>query len=718
MWKRNFNKTGMPLYKSLLFYVGLLGLILTIGCAKNIDQEQPVQWTKAGDLVTSGKYRGVAVSDLDNDGNPDIIAGGTFPGTVAIWYGDGSGGMSAPQFLPFKGDVRSVAVADLDEDGFKDIVLSVQRESSGIMVWLNQSAHRWVRGVSPVEINNYEGVATADINGDGHMDIIAANATSDTQGGIQVWLGDGKGTWPLESGPTVTGIFMDVMLADFDQDGFLDLAGAGWGSYGALKVWFGDGAGGWSSTLPVSKGSFYGLSVGDVNADGNMDVLAGSHRKGVQIFIGDGRGGFTSTSSLEENDSFWQALSIDLNGDGLMDLLAGSVNSKGIKAWKNAGSDSWTPIKGRFPSKGIFYGIEIADLDQDGLDDICAASFGEGIKIWLGKEKGIGLSRAGQAQKVAIQELPAISAEFEDNNVFTTVSGIPEYKIGPGDVIEIALWKGSAANREMITVKPSGNISFNMADNLYVNGFTASQVDDMITSSLVKYIRIPRVDVIVKEYKSKFVTVLGPGASVVGRSGGGKNYLTGRTTIVEIFSQNVSLHQEANLAEVGLRRKQGQTLKLNLFNAILRGETGQDVVLDSGDVIYIPLITKEDKRVYIFGEVGRPGVYAFSGSEMRLLDVVSQAGGFTVFAHEDSTKVVRGDPTRPEVISADLKKLMEEGDQTQNVALANGDLVFVPRSAIGNVNRFVKRITPLIQLVLMPATIINQYDRAYDVLNE
>jgi polysaccharide export outer membrane protein len=103
---------------------------------------------------------------------------------------------------------------------------------------------------------------------------------------------------------------------------------------------------------------------------------------------------------------------------------------------------------------------------------------------------------------------------------------------------------------------------------------------------------------------------------------------------------------------------------------------------------------------------------------MRLLDVVSQAGGFTVFAHEDSTKVVRGDPTRPEVISADLKKLMEEGDQTQNVALANGDLVFVPRSAIGNVNRFVKRITPLIQLILMPATIINQYDRAYDVLNE
>ena len=49
------------------------------------------------------------------------------------------------------------------------------------------------------------------------MDILAANATSDAKGGIQIWLGDGRGNWPLESGPTKTGKFMDVAVADFNQ---------------------------------------------------------------------------------------------------------------------------------------------------------------------------------------------------------------------------------------------------------------------------------------------------------------------------------------------------------------------------------------------------------------------------------------------------------------------------------------------------------------------
>jgi len=722
----HFSKVSGNIFRNNILSFGvLLAFMLNFGCAQKTDDIKPTPWTiNDGDLVTSGKYRAVTVSDLDNDGYLDIVGGGAFPGTVAIWYGDGSGSMTVPQSLPFKGDVRSITVADFDEDGDMDIALSIQRETSGIMVWLNKSERRWIRSVSPIEINNYEGIETADVNKDGHMDIIAANATSDTKGGIQVWLGDGSGAWDLESGPTVTGIFMDVALADFDQNGTLDIAGAGWGRFGALKVWFGDGAGGWSATAPLSKGSFYALSIGDINADGNMDILAGSYRQGVLVFLGDGKGNFTGNQFVygkpesDRGDSFWQVLNVDLDGDGLMDVLAGSLDSRGVRAWRNEGPDAWAPVKGRFPSTGNFYEMTVTDLNADGRDDIVAASFGEGIKVWLGEGKYSDVSKERKDRKIAVPEVASVLAVPEENSVFTSASGVPEYKIGSGDALEITLWKGSTATRELITVKQTGKISFNMADDLYVNGFTASQVDDIITSKLVRYIRSPRVDVIVKEYKNKFVTLLGPGTAWTGGASGGKHYLTGRTTIVAVLSGTARLHQNANLAEVSLRRKSGQILKLNLFNAILRGEIGQDVILDDGDVIYIPLITKEDNRVYIIGEVAKPGVYAFTGSEMRLLDVVSQAGGVSVFAHEESTKIVRGDPTSPEIISIKLKSLLEKGDQTQNIALANGDLVYVPRSFIGDVNRFAKQVAPLLQLIVAPARIINEYDDAYRVLTE
>ncbi len=91
---------------------------------------------------------------------------------------------------------------------------------------------------------------------------------------------------------------------------------------------------------------------------------------------------------------------------------------------------------------------------------------------------------------------------------------------------------------------------------------------------------------------------------------------------------------------------------------------------------------------------------------------VSEAGGVTVFAKRSSTKIVRGEIVRPEVISADLKKLVEQGDISQNVMLANGDLVYVPRSFIGDVNRFIKQITPLMRMILYPAQVINEYGRA------
>ena len=741
IYKKNHIGKAAKFLKSLLLLAVWAAATFALGCVKKTDTYSPPPVIPiAGGLAASGKYHAVVIEDMDNDGNPDVVGGASSPGMVTINYGDGRGGISDPQYLPVKGEVLSVAVADINEDGHADIVFSVQKGSAGIRVFFNMSKRQWRQDIGPIEINKYQGVRTADVNGDGHLDIIAANATSATQGGIQVWLGDGRGNWPVESGPTVSGIYMDVLVADLNHDGNLDLVGAGWGTFGALRVWQGDGAGSWSSTNPLAKGNFYGLSIGDLNGDGHFDIFTGTHRNGVRIFRGDGRGNFSAMMSPEEylkrrskvqsetasgvgtlpapqkNRSYWQVAVLDIDEDGRMDIIAGSLDSEGIKAWRNKGEKGWETYPGIFPSNGNYYGMALADLDADMRMDICAASAGEGIKIWAGKDDAFKINHQQIEQLKSGDSLNAAAAPLE-NDVYKMIEGTEEYRIDAGDTLEITFWEGTKSIKEEILVRANGKVSFGFVEDLSVKGLTASQLDARLTADLREYVKKPRIDVVVKEYNSKFVQILGAVQSYGPGSGPGLYKLRGKSTVLEMISRAGGPTQNANLNDVRIRRKNGQKVSLNIFKMISQGDPSQDLILNADDLIFIPTLSDESNRVYVFGEVENPGAYTFKGSDFRLFDAVSEAGGPTVFASTESTRVVRGDPTRPEFIAADLKNLIEAGDQSQNVVLASGDLVYVPRSGWGDINLVNQRVRPLFELILWPARTIIDWYNASDIIS-
>jgi protein involved in polysaccharide export with SLBB domain len=347
------------------------------------------------------------------------------------------------------------------------------------------------------------------------------------------------------------------------------------------------------------------------------------------------------------------------------------------------------------------------DFNEDGRNDLCAASTGEGINVWLGAAV---IPSSGMA--LDVRQIPTTNIEtiIEKNDVFTTVEGIPLYRIGAGDELEITLWRGIKGEKETVLVRPDGNISFGFIEDLDVRGLTSIDLDNLLTDSLKAFFKSPKLDVVVKKPNSKFVTMMGAiDTPRPGSTGPGRYVLQGKTTLLEMLNVAGGPTDDANLNLVLIRRKDGRSSSVNLLDAITRGTPDQNIILDDGDFVTISSISKVENRVYVYGEVGKPGMYTFTGQTMQLFDAISQAGGVTPFAREINTKIVRGDISKPTVISVNLKRLIEQGDQTQNLYLANGDLVYVPKSFVGDINKFMQQISPLIRLIITPAIIRDTY---------
>src|SRR5512137_1979764 len=84
-------------------------------------------------------------------------------------------------------------------------------------------------------------------------------------------------------------------------------------------------------------------------------------------------------------------------------------------------------------------------------------------------------------------------SEVKENSVFETVAGIPEYRVGAGDILEISSYNGDKVTLTSVTVDSRGRISYSFLDHLKVDGLTSSEVEELLTSRLSAYVRAPRI---------------------------------------------------------------------------------------------------------------------------------------------------------------------------------------------------------------------------------
>jgi FG-GAP-like repeat/FG-GAP repeat len=183
----------------------------------------------------------------------------------------------------------SVAVADFNHDGINDLVVANGNSFSTVSVSLGnadgtfQASHDFVVGES-------HQVITADLNGDGNLDLVNANSNSST---VSVSLGNGDGTFQDRVTFVAGDRPVSVAVADLNGDGFLDIATANYGGNTA-SVLLGDGLGSFQSPTTYDVGTQPGaVSIGDVNGDSILDVVIGNQvSNSVSVLLGTGGGGF------------------------------------------------------------------------------------------------------------------------------------------------------------------------------------------------------------------------------------------------------------------------------------------------------------------------------------------------------------------------------------------------------------------------------------------
>jgi len=323
-------------------------------------------------------------------------------------------------------------------------------------------------------------------------------------------------------------------------------------------------------------------------------------------------------------------------------------------------------------------------------------------------------------QKKEMEEEVVRMSQVTENSVFTEIRGVPEYKIGSGDVLTITFWDGAKSVPYNTAVRPDGKISYSYMDDITVAEYTSHEVDKILTNALKKYIREPRIDVVVKDYRSKTALLFGQinrldtSISGVG-TGPGKYPLTGKIRILDLIVMAGGPITGEEFANADLRRvevvRKGKSYTVNLYKAMFKGDMSQNIVIDNGDIVTVPELPTYGERVYVFGEVNTQGIYRLKDAG-DLLAAISKAGGTTRTAVDADIKIIRGyekNREKPIILAANLNEILKRGDMAQNVSLQNGDVVYVPRTAIGDLNEFIANTVPLLDYMLYPDKYRNAY---------
>jgi uncharacterized protein (TIGR03437 family) len=327
---------------------------------------------------------GPLLFDFDGDGIPDLISASgnafIFSGPSSVVFGEGGGKFAGEPASQNNGG--KPILADFNEDGNLDIATLGQKavnvlagEGDGTFQPMYSYDTVTNLGMYPVSMT------AGDFNGDGHVDLAVAIYGGGEQGNVLLLLGDGHGKFSLSDSEVPVVSPYGIATADFNGDGLLDLAitsGTDSSSSGTVTILLGDGHGNFNSKSNfVSAPVPFGLLTGDFNGDGkpdlaitNQGVNGPSHpNANVSVFLGKGDGtfipGVVIPTAPFDNDELSNMVTADFNRDGKLDLAVPVTTGLLIALGK--GDGTFFPAT-TYPADTTE--VTVADVNGDGVPDL------------------------------------------------------------------------------------------------------------------------------------------------------------------------------------------------------------------------------------------------------------------------------------------------------------------------------------------------------------
>ena len=364
---------------------------------KNIDGQG--NFGNAQEISTDIGAYSIFASDLDNDGDMDVLTSSFAPYTIS-WFenADGLGSFGTQNVISTNFDSPLDAkAADIDGDGDMD-VLSGSTYIDNNVVWFKNTDGQGTfvqQQILTTDIKYPGDAITADIDGDGDLDIVVASEK--LEGNRVIWFENTNGQGNFSNGPNLVAMINNpdtLYAADFDNDNDLDIAvGTG---YNIGVVWYknnGNGTFGSQLTIDANVEGINSLFATDIDADGDQDLFlsAGTADRVAWHENTNGQGSFgpaNELAAINGANGTYQVRSVDIDGDGDKDIIAALYLDNRVVWQENLdGQGNFSELR-ELGSLKHAIAVYSGDVDGDGKMDVFAS--GREKLIWYKNLDGLG----------------------------------------------------------------------------------------------------------------------------------------------------------------------------------------------------------------------------------------------------------------------------------------------------------------------------------------